>query len=65
MRARSHSALKLGSLTKTPAMQAGLVSRKLTFGDIFTWSVTNSLFVLVLLDYWAPSSRMEVVARAA
>jgi hypothetical protein len=32
---RPHGALKFGKITRTPAMQAGLVSRCLGFGDIF------------------------------
>ena len=32
---RPHGALKFGRETRTPAMQAGLVSRRLTFRDIF------------------------------
>ena len=33
---RPHLALKFGKESRTPAMQAGIVSRKLTFRDIFT-----------------------------
>ena len=33
---RPHGALKFGGETRTPAMQAGLVSRRLTLSDIFT-----------------------------
>ena len=33
---RSHRALKFGSETRTPAMQAGLARRRLSFRDIFT-----------------------------
>jgi len=32
---RPHSALKFGCETRTPAMQAGLVSKRLTLSDIF------------------------------
>ena len=62
---RPHRALKFGQLMKTPAMQAGLVSRKLTFRDIFTWPLTGSLFVLVLVDCSTESCRMEQVGKAA
>ena len=62
---RPHSALKFGKLTKTPAMQAGLVLRRLTFRDSFTWSPTASLFTLVVFDYWVVSDRMEHVRKAA
>ena len=33
---RPHRALKFGSETRTPAMQAGLTSRRLSFRDVFT-----------------------------
>ena len=33
---RPHRALKFGRETRTPAMQAGLVSKRLTWSDIFT-----------------------------
>ena len=33
---RPHSALRFGRETRTPAMQAGLVSERLALGDIFT-----------------------------
>jgi hypothetical protein len=44
---RPHSSLKLGSVVRTPAMQAGLVSRKLTFRDLFVAKVAPPCFVLV------------------
>jgi transposase-like protein/IS1 family transposase len=47
---RPHMALKFGRLTKTPAMQAGLVDRPLTFRQIFTSEVTGkSSAALVIL----------------
>ena len=43
-------ALKFGRLTKTPAMQAGLVDKPLTFRQLFTSEVTGkSSSVLVVL----------------
>ncbi len=33
---RSHGGLKFGREVRTPAMQAGLVARRLTFRDVFT-----------------------------
>ena len=62
---RPHSALKFGKLTKTPAMQAGLVSRKLTFRDIFTWPLANSLFVLAVFDCWEAWGRIQSVRKVA
>ena len=32
---RPHSGLKFGREVRTPAMQAGLVARRLTFRDVF------------------------------
>lgn len=34
---RPHSSLRFGKVTRTPAMQAGLVHRPLTFREIFSW----------------------------
>jgi len=62
---RPHRALKFGELTKTPAMQAGLMSRKLTFRDIFTWPLAGLLLVVVLVDCRRASGKMEPVSRAA
>ena len=47
---RPHRALKFGRETRTPAMQVGLVSKRLTLSDIFTArGVSLRLFVLVVL----------------
>ena len=45
---RPHSALKFGRETRTPAMQAGLVSKPLTFSDIFTARGSLRVFVAVV-----------------
>jgi hypothetical protein len=42
-----HSSLKFGSAVRTPAMQAGLVSRKLTFRGLFVAQEVPVCFVLV------------------
>ena len=34
---RPHSALRFGKVTRTPAMQAGIFARALTFREIFSW----------------------------
>ena len=39
---RTHLALKFGRTCKTPAMQAGLTNRPLSFRDIFGWSAALS-----------------------
>ena len=46
---RPHSALKFGKETRTPAMQAGLVSRRLTFRDIFMDQVSIFLYVYLII----------------
>jgi IS1 family transposase len=46
---RPHRALKYGREIWTPAMQAGLASRKLSFRDIFTCIPESSFFVLVVI----------------
>jgi transposase-like protein/IS1 family transposase len=44
---RPHSSLKFGRVVRTPAMQAGLLSRNLTFRDLFVAKVAPPRFVLV------------------
>jgi transposase-like protein/IS1 family transposase len=34
---KPHSSLRFGTVTRTPAMQAGIFNRALTFRDIFNW----------------------------
>ena len=47
---RPHRALRFGSETRTPAMQAGLVSTRLALGDIFkTGRLTLRMFVAVVV----------------
>jgi hypothetical protein len=43
---RPHSSLKFGAITRTPAMQAGLASRKLSFREVFTARAAPVWFVL-------------------
>ena len=46
---RPHRALRFGYETRTPAMQAGLVSTRLALGDIFTaCRVTLRVFVAIV-----------------
>ena len=51
---RPHMALKFGTLYKTPAMQAGLTDKPLTFRQVFMSEVTgNSLaFAIVIEARW-------------
>ena len=60
---RPHMALRFGREVRTPAMQAGLVDRKLTFRDIFTAVMTFfSLLVLLMRVRWP---RQELISRFA
>ena len=60
---RPHRALKYGRETWTPAMQAGLASRRLSFRDVFTSVPELAVFVLVVIRLlrrwgWAESGRI-------
>jgi hypothetical protein len=44
---RPHSALRFGKATRTPAMQAGLATKRLTFRDIFTARDAATRFAIV------------------
>jgi hypothetical protein len=46
---RPHGGLKFGTKVRTPAMQAGLVGRKLTFRDIFTAAAGFLLLVALVI----------------
>ena len=48
---RPHSALRFGKTVRTPAMQAGLVRRRLSLRDVFTSRAVLFLFVLVLSGF--------------
>ena len=50
---RPHQALKFGKELRTPAMQAGLTSRRLSFRDIFTARVLLFLLLLCWIEFWA------------
>ena len=56
---RPHRGLKFGRELRTPAMQAGLVSHKLSFREIFRSVGGMFLYVLIVIDYRMPSHRME------
>ena len=45
---RPHAALRFGKVTKTPAMQAGLVRRKLNFRDVFLSRIAWPVFAVCL-----------------
>ena len=49
---RPHMALNFGKEIRTPAMQAGLVSKKLSFRDLFTSQEVLFLFVVIVVLVW-------------
>ncbi len=53
---RPHLALRFGAELRTPAMQAGLAHRKLSFRDVFAMSLI--LFLWGLVVNWARSSEL-------
>ena len=50
---RPHLGLKFGRVVRTPAMQAGLAARKLTFREIFMSAAGLLLFAALLIDFAA------------
>ena len=52
---RPHRALKFGSEIRTPAMQAGLVSKRLSFREVFVAVPERILFVIVFINITAES----------
>ena len=46
---RPHRALKFGKTIRTPAMQAGLAKKRLSFRDVFTSRAAFLLFVLMVV----------------
>ncbi len=46
---RPHRGLKFGKTIRTPAMQAGLAKKRLSFRDVFTNQEAFFLFVLVMV----------------
>jgi hypothetical protein len=47
---RPHRGLEFGRELRTPAMQAGLVSRRLTFREVFTSGAGMLLCILIVID---------------
>jgi len=60
---RPHLALKFRSEVRTPAMEAGLVAKRLTFRDVFT-AVAEFLLV-VALAIRVRCRRQELIPRSA
>jgi len=62
---KPHRALKFGSQVRTPAMQAGLVTKRLSFREVFVAVPERILFVVVFVDLTAESSRVSKQRLAA
>jgi len=62
---RPHMALKFGKNTLTPAMQAGIVSKRLTFRDISTAVAVMFLLALILIDLRSPENAADQRSVAA
>jgi IS1 family transposase len=56
---RPHGSLRFGSVVRTPAMQAGLVNRKLSLRAVFTAPGLFVLFVIARPRTWAYHGSME------
>lgn len=54
---RPHRALRFGRETRTPAMQAGLMTARLTWGDIFAGGRPAIVVVLLIVDIAVTMSR--------
>ena len=62
---RPHRGLKFGRELRTPAMQAGLASRRLTFREVFTSVAGMILYVLIIIDFRTSDNRIERESVAA
>ena len=62
---RPHRALRFGSETRTPAMQAGLVSTRLAWSDVFSVDGSTIVVVAVVVDVsvtrWRPESEVAAL----
>jgi hypothetical protein len=56
---RPHRGLKFGKELRTPAMQAGLASRRLSFREIFTSAAAMLPYVLIVIDFWTCNFRIN------
>ena len=61
---RPHRALKFGRETRTPAMQAGLVSAPMTWSDIFTAPAALSVFFVAVVRIPVTVQLMKTSAAA-
>jgi hypothetical protein len=57
--------LKFGPEIRTPAMQAGLVSRRLSFREIFVAEARRILFVIIIINVTVDLNRIKEQRLAA
>jgi hypothetical protein len=62
---RPHRALKFGPEIRTPAMQAGLLSKRLSFREVFVAVPERILFVIVFIDVTVESHGVREQRMAA
>ena len=62
---RPHRALKFGLEVRTPAMQAGLVSRRLSFREVFMAVPQRILFVIIVIYVTVDLNRVKEQRLAA
>jgi len=62
---RPHRGLKFGKQMRTPAMQAGLASRRLTFREVFTSAPTILLFVVIVFEHYRRFDRVRSCRKVA
>ena len=62
---RPHRALKFGCEVRTPAMQAGLVSKRLSLREIFVAEPRRILFVVLFMDVTLDAGRVREQRLAA
>ena len=62
---RPHSPLRFGKVARTPAMQAGLASKQLSFRDIFTARDVAARFAVVRSNGVAYHEPIETIRSAA
>ena len=62
---RPHRALKFGPEIRTPAMQAGLATKRLSFRDIFVAVTEKILFVIVFIGLTLDADRVRKQRLAA
>jgi transposase-like protein/IS1 family transposase len=62
---RPHRSLKFGKVTRTPAMQAGLESRRLSFRMLFLAGAGVFVLVLIVIDFGGCIARELALKKAA